>query len=679
MWRQKLQWDEALPVSILHTWKTLAAELDDATNHSIPRPCCIPEADQHTLHVFCDASQTAYAAVAYLSSSSGSATESHLILSRSKLAPLKPSPKLTIPKLELMAAALGADLIAFLKKQLPINLDHIILWSDSTCVLGWINSRKDLPSFVQRRVTRIRKSEAEYRYVPSRDNPADLPSRGTSSHLSEESIWWHGPEWLQNPLVPEPEQPNTEESRSPSKKKGGSPPSVSLHPLKKKGCSDPIEAVSLVVGEDPSEPFDLSASDFSTMGRLVRVTAWAQRFIRNCRKSATKKLKDQLTVPELCSARNLWLQSSQRNHCTDVVSAIREQRKNNTVQSLRLYIDDRGLIRSRGRLEHANLPPSSKFPIFLPHNSAVTRLLDEEHHRILMHPGVSHALASIREKYWIPKGRSTVKTILKKCITCRRAEGGPFDMPAMAPLPPERVNVAEAFLYTGVDYFGPLFAKTAEASVKVWVALFTCLSTRAVHLELVTDISSEQFLLAFRRFVSRRGVPRAMWSDNAPQFKMTKTTLDKAWKEVISDPAVADTITARGTDWHFSVQHAPWMGGIYERMVGLVKRALRKTVRSAHLTPDQLRTFLTEAEAAVNSRPLVYVGGDTPMASTDVITPSYFLSLKPNLMFPELIDEQNIYPDFLCRLSSASFCYRGGRKAKPSSRTSGQLGNGTTC
>ena len=96
VWRQKLQWDEALPVSILHTWKTLAAELDDATNHSIPRPCCIPEADQHTLHVFCDASQTAYAAVAYLSSS-GSATESHLILSRSKLAPLKPSPKLTIP------------------------------------------------------------------------------------------------------------------------------------------------------------------------------------------------------------------------------------------------------------------------------------------------------------------------------------------------------------------------------------------------------------------------------------------------------------------------------------------------------------------------------------------------------------------------------------------------------
>ena len=296
----------------------------------------------------------------------------------------------------------------------------------------------------------------------------------------------------------------------------------------KKGCSDPIEAVSLVVGEDPSEPFDLSASDFSTMGRLVRVTAWAQRFIRNCRKSATKKLKDQLTVPELCSARNLWLQSSQRNHCTDVVSAIREQRKNNTVQSLRLYIDDRGLIRSRGRLEHANLPPSSKFPIFLPHNSAVTRLLVDEHHRILMHPGVSHTLASIREKYWIPKGRSTVKTILKKCITCRRAEGGPFDMPAMAPLPPERVNVAEAFLYTGVDYFGPLFAKTAEASVKVWVALFTCLSTRAVHLELVTDMSSEQFLLAFRRFVSRRGVPRAMWSDNAPQFKMTKTTLDKA-------------------------------------------------------------------------------------------------------------------------------------------------------
>ena len=219
VWRLNIDWDERLPESIVTTWKQLAIQFDQASQHTIPRLCSITPAEHTSLHVFCDASQTAYAATAYLCSRSGSETESHLILSRSKLAPLHPSPKLTIPKMELMAAALGAKLITFLKEQLPIKLDRICLWSDSTCVLGWINSQKDLPAFVQRRVVSIRQSGADYGYVPSTENPADLPSRGTSSYLSDESLWWHGPDWLSDPLISEPEQPNAREVRSPYQKK----------------------------------------------------------------------------------------------------------------------------------------------------------------------------------------------------------------------------------------------------------------------------------------------------------------------------------------------------------------------------------------------------------------------------------------------------------------------------
>ena len=178
-----IDWDERLPESIITTWKQLAIQFDQASQHTIPRLCSFTPAEQTSLHVFSDASQTAYAATAYLCSRSGSETESHLILSRSKLAPLHPSPKLTIPIL--MAVALGAKLIKFLKEQLPIKLDRICLWSDSTCVLGWINSQKNLPAFVQRRVISIRQSGADYGYVPSTANPADLPSPGTSNYLSD--------------------------------------------------------------------------------------------------------------------------------------------------------------------------------------------------------------------------------------------------------------------------------------------------------------------------------------------------------------------------------------------------------------------------------------------------------------------------------------------------------------
>ena len=222
----------------------------------------------------------------------------------------------------------------------------------------------------------------------------------------------------------------------------------------------PTASVILSVGEDPSEhsPFDLIAKNFSSMERLLRVTAWALRFTKKCRRQDTSN-KNHLSIRELLAAKKLWLRSCQRNHFTPIFAAIANNTKNDTVQSLRLYVDGEGLLRSRGRLERANLPTNTKFPILLPSKACLTTLIIKQYHHTLMHPGVAHTLASLREKYWVPRGRSSVKSVLKQCLTCKRIEGGggAFEMPAMAPLPPERVNCAEAFQYTGVDYFGPLF------------------------------------------------------------------------------------------------------------------------------------------------------------------------------------------------------------------------------
>ena len=217
-------------------------------------------------------------------------------------------------------------------------------------------------------------------------------------------------------------------------------------------------------------------------------------------------------------------------------------------------------------------------------------------------------------------------------------------MPVMAPLPKTRVTSAVPFSRTGLDYLGPLYIKTKEGQRKVWVCLFTCMVTRAIHLELLQDMSAEEFLLGFRRFISNRGTPIEITSDNALQFKTASKVLNLVWKHVIQSEEVQTYASNVGVKWNFIVELAPWMGGFYERLVGLVKRALRKTINRKLLSFIQLQTVLKEVEAVVNSRPLVYVSGD--IDSTITLSPKHFLTLNPNTGIPELEDDYLDYSPY---------------------------------
>ena len=183
-------------------------------------------------------------------------------------------------------------------------------------------------------------------------------------------------------------------------------------------------------------------------------------------------------------------------------------------------------------------------------------------------------------------------------------------MPMMPPLPKCRVSESVPFTYTGIDYFGPIFSKNKSESQKAWICLFTCLVTRAVHLELLHNMSAEQFLLGFRRFILRHGKPKEIISDNAMQFKLASDTLENLWRQIVTHSDVCTYVANEKIKWKFITEFAPWMGGVYERMVGLVKRALRKTIGKARLTSEQLLTVVKEAEAVVHSRPIVYAGYD---------------------------------------------------------------------
>ncbi|XP_060582451.1 uncharacterized protein LOC132738860 [Ruditapes philippinarum] len=255
------------------------------------------------------------------------------------------------------------------------------------------------------------------------------------------------------------------------------------------------------------------STKFSSVDKLIRTTTLAVRFIKEIKK---QKCENQsLTSQELETSEIMLILYLQRTKFSETICGIYNQITTTQQRQLGLFIDPKGILRSKGRLENAGITEGAKQPILLPRNEWFTYLIIEKVHKQNCHCGVSQTLSKIRYKFWIPKGRSVVKSVLGRCSTCRYFEGGPYKMPAFAPLPPSRVQEALPFSRVGLDYFGPLSIKTKDGPKKVWVCLFTCLLIRAIHLELVQDMSTEEFLLGFKRFISQRGTPAEIISDNA--------------------------------------------------------------------------------------------------------------------------------------------------------------------
>ena len=263
----------------------------------------------------------------------------------------------------------------------------------------------------------------------------------------------------------------------------------------------------------------------------------------------------------ITQAETLWIRHVQELHYGDVISALQNNRKCNIIQQLGIYKDSKNILRCRGRLENADLTEGARLPVLLPKHDKYTSLLIEKVHKNSLHVGVSQTLSLVRQKYWITQGRSAVKAVLQKCSICRHYEGGPYKMPPMPPLPTKRVTQSSPFSHSGVDYFGPLFMKSKNESRKVWVCLYTCLVTRAIHLELMSDMSTEQFLLGFRRFLSRHGKIKEIISDNASQFKLASDIIDKVWRQILTEEDVLSYAANESIRWKFIIQLAPWMGG----------------------------------------------------------------------------------------------------------------------
>ena len=625
----KINWDDPLNGILLEKWKKLLSSLSGPELIVIPR-CYFPSHPQSIKLIgFCDASQRAYAAVTYLRMETPQVLV-RIVAAKTRVCPVK---GMTIPRLELLSALLLSRLISSVHNALKVDLtlpDDPICFTDSKVALHWIKGQtQEWKQFVNNRVNATRALVAPrcWSHCAGSDNPADIPSRGmAASELANSLLWFHGPTWLREPITLPDEIKDLGEIPEECRQEMKQGTSVQLT------TNSPVEV--------PADPL-IQCETYSSFNRLVRVTALVIEFIRRLRSRLvqTGSLSDEESLSSMScisQARHYWYERSQL--------PLKQHRKFACWrQQLGIFVDDTGLLRCRGRMANSDLPYSARAPILLNKEHHIATLIVTDAHRRVLHGGVKETLTEIRSHYWMIRGRQFVRKLIHRCVTCRKVEGMPYHAVLSPPLPEFRVTQAKSFQYTGVDFASPLYIKGGKATgnSKVWICLYTCAVTRAVHLDVVPDLNAQTFIRCFKRFTSRRGLPSKIISDNGKTFKSSS----KLISNIFEDPVVKEHFLEQRIEWAFNLEKAPWWGGMFERMVKSAKRCLKKTIRRACLNYDELLTVITEVEAVLNSRPLSYVSSED---LEEPLTPSHLLVGFRVLSLPDpVLSEPDDDPEFL--------------------------------
>ncbi|XP_058449081.1 uncharacterized protein LOC131429047 [Malaya genurostris] len=296
--------------------------------------------------------------------------------------------------------------------------------------------------------------------------------------------------------------------------------------------------------------------------------------------------------------------------------------KSSPLYRLTPLINENGLIRMEGRAENAEfLSFDLRFPVILPHDHRIMRLIVQHYHERSGHGYRQAVKNELKQQFHIPHIDAIVRKVSSSCVWCKVHRCRP-EVPRMAPLPVQRLTPnLRPFSYAGVDYLGPFDVTVGRRSEKRWIALFTCLVTRAVHLEVACGLTTQSCLMAIHRFIGRRGWPREFLSDNGTNFQGASKELARAVQAIGAD--CADELTNARTKWTFNPPLAPHMGGVWERLVRSVKEALTALDDGRKLTDEILQTAIVEAEDMINSRPLTYVSEQSNEA--EALTPNHFL------------------------------------------------------
>lgn len=623
LWKEDVGWDESISTELYTLWSQFTRQLDQVKFIHIPRHIFLEYFTNVQLHGFCDASEQAYGACIYARSENNKGEVSvHLVCAKSRVAPLK---ALTMPRLELCGAVLLVQLMDRVSTSLDMKFDDVKYWTDSSIVLCWIaKESRTWQAFVSNRVGQIQNlsSTSDWYHVPSELNPADIISRGMNPiDINGHRLWWNGPSFL---LHDSNEWPQLSHDNSST-------------------YSDIPEMRRHAIFMSSIEKCDLF-DRYSNLTTLQRVTAFVLRFIKNTKLARDSRILGKLTIQEISHASEVLVILVQRISFAEEYKLLEMDKSlqpSSKLIALDPFIDNHGIIRVGGRLKHSHLSFTQKHPAVLPEKHPFTQLIIRSEHIRNLHAGQHATLSFVRQKYWPLNGRKAVKSVIRKCIPCFRARPTTIYQ-KMGELPSPRVTPARIFSSCGIDYAGPFPLKDGKTRnrkiIKSYVCIFICLSSKAIHLELVTDLSTEAFMNALKRFVSRRGLCSHIYSDNATNFSAAAREL-KQIHHILKGTEFQNYVDQFQIEWHFIPANSPHFGGLWEAAVRSVKHHLKRAINSINLTFEEFYTFLTQIEAVLNSRPLVPLSNDP--RDLEPLTPGHFILGEPLNVIPRRDDNES--------------------------------------
>ncbi|XP_055910446.1 uncharacterized protein LOC129944807 [Eupeodes corollae] len=557
IWREGFNWDEQISCVLRQQWLNFIRILRQIEEIKIPRAYTTlkPGYSRISLVVFVDASEKAFAAVSYWRFEHNAAVEVAIAMAKAKVAPVK---RLSVPRLELQAAVLGVR-------------------------IAEISSTFKFPSFVAVRVGEILETTNPHQwwFVRSADNVADDGTRWCdNAESSNNSRWFAGPEFLKLPQVDWPVTPG---------KVIANANKVSTIDLSKFSVNlHRHQPISFKIFDELKPRF--RARWFSA----VRVMALLLRFKDLLSKKGIET-EPFATPSEIVRAQDWLFRKIQQDAFSDEITCLQANRSlgtTSTLLNLCPFIDD-----------------EARNPAILPKHHPLVELLVQHHHEANNHVATATTISDIRERAWVISIRSIVARVQSKCFMCKRLKAKAVT-PFMGQLPEGRLAFElRPFTHVGVDCFGPMHVKYGRGTVKRFGMIFTCLSFRAVHIEVLNDLSMDQCYMAVRRFLIIRVVTKFIYSDNGLNLIGTKNRLDKDVKEM--EAALGEYCAKyEGILWRFIPAYSPWMGGAWERLIKSIKSSIEFTLRGVTPREDVLLNALYEAQGQINRRPLTHIPVD---------------------------------------------------------------------
>ena len=614
MCKNKCGWDDPLSDELQPRWEKWLTELPKLAEIKIPR-CYIPEgfgiATKFEIHHFSDASKTGYGQCSYLRvKNNRNEYHSYLLLAKSHVAPLKLT---TIPRLELSAAVVSVKMADILRKELTLEISEEHFWTDSKIVLGYIgNEERRFNVFVANRINQIKTSteKEQWHYIRSKDNPADHASRGLSAEGLVTSNWFTGPQFLRNRDLPIDTSERFE---------------IDSGDIELKRAT-----VHATTGESQENhrPVIERLQKFSSWIRVITAIAALQRFL-------TKKF-DPLSMTELAHAELTIVKMIQAEVFAEELKLLNKHAlpERNRLAKLDPFVDGSGILRVGGRLKRSPLSPKIRHPVILPKSGHLVSLIIRYCHEKVLHQGRGFTINELRARgYWVIGCSRAVSSAIYKCVLCRKLRRT-SEIQKMADLPTDRTEPAPPFSHCAMDCFGPFIVKEGRRELKRYGLIVSCMASRAVHLECLDDMTTDCLINALRCLIALRGPIQQIRCDRGSNLVGAKRVLDEALDE-INNNRVREFLLANQCHFVMNLPHSSHMGGVWERHIRTVRNLLARLLQQygSRLDTSTLRTFLYEAMAIMNCRPLTAQNLNDPMGP-EPITPNHLLTMKTKLVLP---------------------------------------------